>query len=76
MAQTNKAVSLSFPSGHAGQASLRGDVDASVVGRPHRDALWPHAAAHSCAPASVAPGREEGGVMAVGGGTVPCYPLP
>lgn len=76
MAWPSKALSLPFPSGHPGQASLRGDVDTSVVGWPRRDALRPHAAAHSCALAGAAPGREEGGVMAAGGGTAPCHPLP
>lgn len=63
-----------FLSGHPGQASLWGDVDTSVVGRPRCDALWPHAAAHRCALASPAPGGEEGGVMAAGGGMAQWHP--
>lgn len=76
VAPPSKALSLSFPSGHPGQASLRGDMDASVVGRPCRDTLWPRAAAHSCAPASAAPSGEEGGVMAAIGGAALCHPSP
>ncbi|XP_055660127.1 uncharacterized protein LOC114013516 [Falco peregrinus] len=53
--------------GHPGQASLWRDVDASVVDRPCHDALWPCAAAYSCAPAGASPSREEGGVMAAEG---------
>ncbi|XP_069716086.1 transmembrane protein 42 isoform X1 [Phaenicophaeus curvirostris] len=62
--------------GHPGQASLWGDMDASVVGRPCCDALWPHAAAHCCTPAGAVPGREEGDVIAAGRNTLPCWPLP
>ncbi|XP_053916443.1 transmembrane protein 42 isoform X1 [Cuculus canorus] len=62
--------------GHPGQASLWGDVDASVVGWPCCDALWPHAAAHCCTPARTVSGGEEGDMMAAGRGAVPCWPSP
>lgn len=65
MVQLRKALSFSFPPGHPGQASLWGDVDTIVVGWPHCDALWPHAAAHCCTPANTAHGGEEGVVTSL-----------
>lgn len=71
----SKALCLSFPSGYPGKIALRGDVDTSVVGRPRRDSLRAHAAAHSCTPAGAGPSGEEG-MIAAGEVTVPCHPSP
>lgn len=75
MARPSKPFFLSFPSGHPGQVSLRGDMGTSVVGWPRNDALQPRAAAHGCALARAAP-NGEGGVMAAGGDTVLCCSTP
>lgn len=74
-ARPSKALCLSFPSGYPRKIALRGDVDASVVGRPRHDSLRAHAAAHGCTPAGAGPSGEEG-MTAAGGVTVPCCPSP